>query len=37
MIAFQQQWHVEVEVTREDADRYYSGGISGHQLTPVQP
>ena len=37
MIAFQQQWHVEVEVTREEADRYYSGGISGGQLTPVQP
>jgi hypothetical protein len=37
MSAFQQQWHVEVEVTREEADRYYSGGVSGGQLTPVQP
>ena len=37
MAAFQQQWHVEVEVTRDEADRYYSGGISGGQLTPVQP
>jgi hypothetical protein len=37
MAAFQQQWHVEVEVTEDEADRYYSGGISGGQLTPVQP
>ena len=37
MRAFQQQWHVEVEVTREEADRYRSGGVSGGQLTPVQP
>ena len=37
MSAFQQQWHVEVEVTRDEADRYYGGGLSGGQLTPVQP
>ena len=33
MSAFQQQWHVEVEVTPEEADRYYGGGMSGGQLT----
>ncbi len=37
MSAFQQQWHVEVEVTSDEADRYYGGGLSGGQLTPVQP
>ena len=37
MRAFQQQWNVEVEVTRDEADRYYGGGLSGGQLTPVQP
>ena len=37
MSAFQQQWHVEVEVTRDEADRYHGGGLSGGQLTPVQP
>ena len=37
MSAFQQQWHVEVEVTPDEADRYYGGGASGGQLTPVQP
>jgi lysylphosphatidylglycerol synthetase-like protein (DUF2156 family) len=37
MRAFQQQWHVEVEVTRDEADGYYSGNISGGQLTPIQP
>jgi len=37
MSAFQQQWNVEVEVTRDEADRYESGGLSGGQLTPAQP
>ena len=37
MAAFQQQWNVEVEVTSDEADRYYGGGMSGGQLTPVQP
>jgi hypothetical protein len=37
MSAFQQQWNVEVEVTRDEADRYHSGHTSGGQLTPVQP
>ncbi len=37
MSAFQQQWHVEVEVTPEEADRYYGCGASGGQLTPIQP
>ena len=37
MSAFQQQWNVEVEVTPEEADRYYGGGMSGGQLTPAQP
>jgi lysylphosphatidylglycerol synthetase-like protein (DUF2156 family) len=37
MYAFQQQWHVEIEVTREEADRYNAGGVSEAQLRPVQP
>lgn len=32
MRGFQQQWNVEVEVTREDADRYRSGDLSAKQL-----
>ena len=34
MIAFQQQWRGG---RVREADRYYSGGISSGQLTPVQP
>jgi hypothetical protein len=37
MYAFQQKWHVEVEVTHDEANRYRSGGVSGGQLTPAQP
>ena len=37
MRGFQQQWNVEVEVTREEADRYRSGGISGGELHPIPP
>ena len=37
MRGFQQQWNVEVEVTREEADRYRGGGVSGGQLHPAQP
>jgi hypothetical protein len=37
MRGFQQEWHVEVEVTQEEADRYRSGGVSAGQLHPVQP
>jgi len=36
MRGFQQQWNVEVEVSREEADRYGQGGVSGGQLRPVE-
>jgi protein-S-isoprenylcysteine O-methyltransferase Ste14 len=32
MRGFQQQWNVEVEVTRDDADRYDRGDLSAKQL-----
>jgi lysylphosphatidylglycerol synthetase-like protein (DUF2156 family) len=32
MRGFQQQWNVEVEVTREEAERYRRGDIDGGQL-----
>jgi hypothetical protein len=32
MRGFQQQWNVEVEVTRDEADRYGRGDISAKQL-----
>jgi presenilin-like A22 family membrane protease len=32
MRGFQQQWNVEIEVAREDADRYKSGDISDADL-----
>jgi lysylphosphatidylglycerol synthetase-like protein (DUF2156 family) len=37
MRGFQQQWHVEVEVTREEAERYRRGDIGGGELHPAQP
>jgi lysylphosphatidylglycerol synthetase-like protein (DUF2156 family) len=37
MRGFQQQWNVEVEVTRDDADRYDRGDLSASQLYATQP
>lgn len=37
MRGFQQQWNVEVEVTRDDADRYDRGDLSAGQLHAAQP
>jgi protein-S-isoprenylcysteine O-methyltransferase Ste14 len=36
MRGFQQQWNVEVEVTRDDADRYERGDLSAKQLHAAQ-
>ena len=36
MRGFQQQWNVEVEVTREDADRYHRGDLTAKQLYAAQ-
>jgi amino acid transporter len=35
MRGFQQQWNVEVEVTREEADRYRAGEGGGGELRPA--
>ncbi len=37
MRGFQQQWNVEVEVTRDEADRYERGDLSAKQLHAAQP
>jgi len=37
MRGFQQQWNVEVEVTREEAERYRRGDVGGGELHAVQP
>jgi lysylphosphatidylglycerol synthetase-like protein (DUF2156 family) len=37
MRGFQQQWHVEVEVTPDEADRYRRGDLGGRELHPAQP
>ena len=37
MRGFQQQWNVEVEVTRDEADRYRRGDLGGGELHPAQP
>jgi len=35
MRGFQQQWNVEVEVTRDDAERHRAGGGRGGQIQPA--
>jgi hypothetical protein len=36
MRGFQQQWNVEIEVTREEADRYNRGDLTGEDLHAAQ-
>jgi lysylphosphatidylglycerol synthetase-like protein (DUF2156 family) len=37
MRGFQQQWNVEVEVSRDEAERHRGGGPSGGRIQPARP